>query len=178
MTPDLDHWLAKPALRVTHARASSADADALWTAACSVRVLDAGVLGRLVHWRIPGTPAQVSFERLFSSPPFIVLQSERRALVSGLVGRIWTLRRDYPLLPEPERFRDWSEPGTARALFAHWVVAADGGGAELTSEVRVDSFGVQGRVGLTAVRPLVRAFQNLIFSDGLGAAVRRAEGLS
>ena len=34
----------------------------------------------------------------------MVLQEEEHALVSGLVGRIWTLRRDYPQLGSPEEF--------------------------------------------------------------------------
>jgi hypothetical protein len=45
----------------------------------------------------------------------------------------------------------------------------------LASETRVEPIGVQGRVGIAAVRPLVRAFEHLIGSDGLEAAVRRAE---
>jgi hypothetical protein len=57
-------------------------------------------------------------------------------------------------------------------LFAHWV-----DDARLCSEARVDAFGVRGRAGVAAVRPLVSAFQQLILSDGLGAAVRRAEEL-
>ena len=178
MRPALNHWLPRPTLRVAHARATSADADALWAAARSVRLIDAGLLGRLVRWRIPGTPARTSFEQLFSSPPFIVLHEEERALAAGLVGRIWTLRRDYPELSTPDEFRTWSKPGTARVLFAHEAVPVAHGGARLTSEVRVQAIGAQGRVGLAAVRPLIRAFQGLIFSDGLAAAVRRAEELS
>ena len=45
----------------------------------------------------------------------------------------------------------------------------------LCSEVRVEAFGRQGRIGLATVRPLVRGFQQLIGSDGIAAAVRRAE---
>ena len=175
MTQDLDHWLPNPTLRVLHARGSDADADALWAAARSVNLEDVGVLGRLVRWRIPGTPARMSFEQLFSSPPFLVLHEEERALVSGLVGRIWTLRRDYPALSTPEEFRTWSKRGTARVVFAHEVAAGTNGVVELTSEVRVEAFGARGRAGLATMRPLVRAFQPLIFSDGLAAAVRRAE---
>ena len=173
MTPDLDHWLARPTLRVAHARGTNAGAEALWEAARAVRLSDAGLLGRLVRWRIPGTPAQVSFEQMFSAPPFIVLEKEPRALISGLVGRIWTFRRDYPQLSGPDEFRRWSESGTARVLFAHWV-----DDTTLVSETRVEAFGARGRAGLAALRPLVRAFHHLIFSDGLGAAVRRAESLS
>jgi hypothetical protein len=102
-----------------------------------------------------------------------VLEESNRALVSGLVGRIWTLRRDYPRLSEPEDFREWSKAGTARVVFAHWV-----NDEKLHSEARVEAFGARGRAGVAAVRPLIGAFHNLIFSDGLAAAVRRAEELS
>jgi hypothetical protein len=39
----------------------------------------------------------------------------------------------------------------------------------------VAAVGAQGRLGIAAVRPLVSAFGSLIGSDGLEAAVRRAE---
>lgn len=173
--PDLDRWLAGPSLRIAHARESNAGSEALWQAARSVSVRDAGLLGRLIRWRIPGTPAGLSFEELFSSTPFIALEQDRQALVSGLVGRIWTLRRDYPQLSGPEEFREWSTPGTARVLFAHWIDEVDGGGARLNSEARVEAFGIRGRAGLRTVRPLIAGFHHLIFSDGLAAAVRQAE---
>jgi hypothetical protein len=171
--PDLDSWLRNPALRIAHARGTDADPDALWSAARSIRVREAGLLGRLVRWRIPGTDDAVTFDALFRNAPFIVLEDSGHALVSGLVGRIWTLRRDYPQLSEPDEFRQWSKGGTARVLFAHWV---DDG--RLHSEARVQAFGARGRAGMAAVRPLIGTFHHLIFSDGLAAAVRRAEALS
>ncbi len=174
--PDLDRWLQDPALRVHHSRESDAPGDALWAAAGSVRIADAGLLGRLIRWRIPGIRAKVTFDELFSAPPFLVLDGDvERALVSGIVGRIWTLRRDYPTLSDPEEFRNWSVAGTARVLFANWVEERDGGRARLVSEARVDAIGVQGRVGVAAVRPLVRTFHGLIGSDGLDVAVRKAD---
>ncbi len=97
-------------------------------------------------------------------------------LVSGLVGRIWTLRRDYPELKDPEEFRDWHASGTARVLFATWIEASDDGElASIHAEARVEAIGAQGRVGVAAVRPLVRAFGSLIGSDGIDIAARRAE---
>ena len=51
-----------------------------------------------------------------------------------------------------------------------------GGGAALVNEVRVDATGRRGRWGLAAVRPLIVASNGLIGSDGIAAAVRRAEG--
>jgi hypothetical protein len=174
--PDLDRWLSEPAIRVSHRRRSGAPPDYLWDAALAVTLQQTSLLGRLVRWRIPGTPAEISFDELFRNPPFLVLDEAEHMLVSGLVGRIWTLRRDYPELATPEAYRSFSERGTARVLFANWIDAgADGESATLSSEVRVEAIGAQGRIGVAAVRPLVRAFEHLIGTDGIEAAVRRAE---
>lgn len=173
---DLDYWLPSPMLRIAHTREAKVDPDALWAAARTLTLLDAGMLGRLVRWRIPGTKPGLTFDGLFRAAPFTVLENDSRALVSGLVGRIWTLRRDYPQLADPDEFRHWSKPGTARVLFANWVLETASGGARLSSEARVEAIGVRGRMGLRAVRPLIAAFHHLIGSDGIEAAVRRAEG--
>jgi hypothetical protein len=171
--PDLDYWLPKPAIRVTQRRQSEAPADRLWEAAQSLRLSDTRRLGRLIRWRIPGLPPDLPFDELFRAPPFLTLHEEPgRALVSGLVGRIWTLRRDYPELEEPEEFRTWNQPGTARVLFANWIQE---GPTAIHAEARVEAIGAQGRIGVAAVRPLVRAFGGLIGSDGIELAARRAE---
>jgi hypothetical protein len=174
--PDLDKWLPDPALRVVHRRDSSASADALWQAAREVKLTETAVLGRLVRWRIPGLARGLAYDDMFRQPPFMVLQEDEHALVSGLVGRIWTLRRDYPRLGSPEEFVDWSRSGTARVVIANWAQGRDGGGSVLAAEARVEPVGAQGRLGVAAVRPVVRAFQHLVGSDGINAAVRRAEG--
>jgi hypothetical protein len=173
--PDLDKWLAKPALRVVHRRESSVSAAKLWQAAREVRLADTAVLGRLVRWRIPGLPRELGYDGLFRQPPFIVLEEGEHALVSGLVGRIWTLRRDYPRLDSPDEFAQWSRGGTARVVIANWAQPRDGGGSVLAAEARVEAVGAQGRLGVAAVRPVVRAFQQLVGSEGISAAVRRAE---
>jgi len=87
-----------------------------------VPLSETGLLGRLVRWRIPGLDRDVTFDGLFREPPFMILAEGERWLISGLVGRIWTLRRDYPQLGCATEFRDWSVPGTARVLFAKWVI--------------------------------------------------------
>jgi hypothetical protein len=174
--PDLDRWLSEPSLRVAHRRESAAEPDRLWEAAQRVRLADVGLLGRLVRWRIPGLPADISFDDMFRSPPFIVLaDNEDQALASGLVGRIWTLRRDYPKLREPNEYRSWEVSGTAKVLFANWVEPAADGRTALCSEVRVRAIGTQGRLGVAALRPLVSTFQQLIGSEGIETAVRLAE---
>jgi hypothetical protein len=168
--PALDTWLPDPTVRVRHSRESSAPPSRLWEAARTVRLQDTRRLGPLVRWRIPGTPSDISFDELFRRPPFVVLEEGDAALASGIVGRIWTLRRDYPQLRDPDEFRAWSRPGTARVLFANWIEDD-----ALVSETRVEAFGVQGRLGVRAVRPVIRAFQGLIGSDGIATAVRLAE---
>jgi hypothetical protein len=174
--PDLDRWLSEPALRVAHRRESAAGPDRLWEAARSIRLTDVGLLGRLVRWRIPGVPADMCVDEMFRSPPFIVLDDvDGRSLVSGLVGRIWTLRRDYPRLREPHEYRSWDVSGTAKVLFATWVEPASAERSALCMEARVRGIGAKGRLGVTAVRPLVNRFQQLIGSEGIQAAVRMAE---
>ncbi|MBV9417851.1 MAG: hypothetical protein JO363_22895 [Solirubrobacterales bacterium] len=164
-------------MRVAHRRSSRAPAERLWEAAREVRLSDTRVLGRLIRWRIPGLAADLTFDEMFRAPPFLVLAEEPgRALVSGLVGRIWTLRHDYPELRDPEEFRDWSSPGTARVVFANWIEERDEGDAELRTETRVEAIGAQGRIGVAAVRPLVSTFGALVGNEGLEAAVRRADG--
>jgi hypothetical protein len=172
--PDLDRWMPDPTIRVAHGRRSSATADQLWQAALALRLADTHLLGRLIRWRIPGVSPESSFDELFRNPPFTVLADGERSLVSGLVGRIWTLRRDYPAV-DPDTFGEWSSSGTARVVFGHWVEPAGSNRTQLCSETRVEAFGVQGRVGLASVRPLIRAFEQLVGTDALAAAVRRAE---
>jgi hypothetical protein len=176
--PELDRWLAEPMIRVAHRRESPAAAEELWAAARTVRLTDTQLLGRLVRWRIPGMPGEVTFDEMFRRPPFLVLEDRDLILVSGLVGRIWTLRRDYPELDGPGEFSGWSAAGTARVLFANWAQPGPDGVAALCSEVRVQAFGGQGRVGVATVRPLVRAFQHLIGTEAITAAVRRAQEAS
>jgi hypothetical protein len=176
MMPDLDHWLPKPSMRVAHRRESEVSPERLWDASREVRLSDTHMLGRLVRLRIPGLAPEMSFDEMFRAPPFIVLDdTEERALIAGLVGRIWTLRRDYPRLTDPEEFREWSTGGTARVLFANWIDQTPSGKTTLQSEVRVEAIGAQGRIGVAAVRPLVGAFGNLVGSDGIETAVRLAE---
>lgn len=175
-TPALDHWIASPTLRVAYSRESSATPDTLWSAACAVRLSEAPLLGRVIRWRIPGLADGISFDEMLRGDPFMVLDdSQERALLSGLVGKIWTLRRDYPRLGSTDEFREWSVNGTVRVLFANWVSPASTGHAVLHSETRVQAFGAQARIGLATLRPVIRGFQQLIASDGIAQAVRRAE---
>lgn len=175
MSPALDSWLERPLVRVYHRREASVGPAPLWAAARSVRLADTRALGRLVRLRIPGVSSDALFDDLLRSPPFTVLYADDGALLSGLVGRIWTLRRDYPELAEPDEFRHWAARGTVRVLFAVWVEPVSAGVTALVSETRVDAVDRWARLGLATLSPLIATSQNLIGSDALESAIRRAQ---
>ncbi len=176
MRPDLDHWLDRPTVRISHRRESDAEPATLWAAARAVRTSETRRLGRLLRLRIPGLPPDIAYDELFRAPPFIVLYEDENALLAGVVGRIWTVRRDYPTLAEPDEFRRWSARGTVRVLFANWVEPADAGVTALVSETRISASDGLAQLGLAAVRPLIVASHQLIGSEGLAHAVSTIRG--
>jgi hypothetical protein len=171
----LDRWLPEPAIRTHHRRASLVGPTQLWNAALTVRLSDTRLLGRLIRWRIPATSADQSFDELFHTYPFTVLEEDEGLLISGLCGRIWTLARDYPDLAGPEAFRDWDRSGTVRVLFAHWVERGKGNELELVSEARVQPVDSGAERRLRILWALIGPFEGLVGTDGLKAAVQRAE---
>jgi hypothetical protein len=174
VTPNLDHWLAEPVIRLHHRREARAAPERLWEEAQAVTLADSHLLGRVVRWRIPGTPGDITYRELFSSPPFTLLDEGDTHSVSGICGRIWNRKREFARLDGPDAFTACRVPGTARVVFAHWV-EPDGDGSALASEVRVEPADRQARVGLRLVRPLIVAFEHLISAEALAAATRRAE---
>lgn len=173
MRHDLDHWLVRPDIRIRHSRETDAEPAVLWAAAQAVRMSETRRLGRLVRLRIPGLPSDMSYHELFRTPPFLVLHEDEHGLLAGIVGRIWTLRRDYPTLAGPEEFRGWSARGTVRVLFANWVEPVGAGVTALISETRVSAGDPLAKLGLAAVRPLIVASHQLIGNEGLERAVSR-----
>lgn len=167
---DLDAWLPDPAIRTRHRRtADGAAPAALWAAASALRVDETGPLGRVVRWRIPGLPAGVTFHELFAAPPFTTLAEGDGWSISGLAGRIWTLRRDYPRLADARAFAEWAEPGTVRVLFAHWVE-----GDALVSEARVAPVDRGAALRLRALWAVVGPAERLIGGEALARVTRRA----
>ncbi len=171
--PDLDRWLADPQVRVCHRRLAAADPDRLWHAAEQVRVRDTPALGGAVRWRIPGTPRDIAYRDLLRRYPFAVLAEGERWSISGLCGRLWTIRRDYPRLQGPEDFRRWDRPGTARVVVAHWVEPDGRDGAAIVSEARVKPVDRAAALRLRALWVLVAGFERLVGSEALRVAARR-----
>jgi len=174
----LERWAGAPAVRSRHQRSARVDAQALWEAAASIRLSDTRTLGRLVRWRIPDTPASLTFHELFSRYPFTVLEGGDTWQLSGLCGRIWTLQRDYPRLEGPEDFEAWDEKGTVKVLFAHWTrpVGEDGRTAELVSEARVAPVDRRAKLRLRGLWSVVGPFERVVGAEPLVLAQRRAEG--
>ena len=171
---DLDSWLPAPAVRTHHDRQAEAGPAELWQAAKTIRLRDTRLLGRLVSVRIAVARPEMTFGQLFRTSPFVLLDEGPYGELSGVCGRIWMVRGGLAALPDPQAFRDWREPATARVLFAHWVepIAT---GARLHSEVRVEGVDRRASRYLRALEPLVGAFQGLIGRESLALAVRRAE---
>lgn len=173
--PDLDAWLPDPQVRVRHRRQARAEPGELWDAASQIRLDHTRTLGRLVRWRIPGTPGSMTFRELFARYPFTVLEQGETSLVSGLCGRIWTFARDYPRLDGPEDFCGWEARGTVRVLFANWVERGDDGRAAIVTEARVEPVDRTAAVRLRGLWLVVGRFERLIGAEPLPLAVRRAE---
>jgi hypothetical protein len=127
-----------------------------------------------VRWRIPGTTPDLRFRDLFRQYPFTVIDEGTRWSVSGLCGRIWTLRRDYPRIEGPDDFLAWDQRGTVRVLLAHWIELDGPGQSALVSEARIKP--VNGRAGLRlrALWALVGHLERFIGGEVLHVAARRA----
>jgi hypothetical protein len=175
MDVDLDELLPDPSVRTAHRRAASADPETFWRVAGTIRLRDAPVLGRVVRWRIPGTSTELTFRDLFRTYPFSELAVGEHWSVSGLCGRIWTRRCDYPRLDGIDEFLSWAEPGTARVLFAHWIEPAEDGTTTLASESRIKPVDRWAGVRVRATWTSVGGFERLIGGEALRAAAQRAE---
>ena len=172
---DLNAWVSNPQVCTRHRREAAAGPDALWSAARTVRLSDTGTIGRMVRWRIPGVAIDQSFGGLLSEEPFIVLDEGARWSISGLVGRIWTLARDYPRLDGADAFRTWSEPRAVRVLMAHWVEQISDGRSAIVSESRIAPTDRVAAARLGALWLALGPFERLIGAEPLTLAVKRAE---
>jgi hypothetical protein len=171
----IERWAGKPAVRSYHRRVVAADPEALWEAARSVRLSDTRTLGRLVRWRIPDTPEDITFHEMFQRYPFTVLDQGDTWSLSGLCGKIWTLQRDYPRLDGRDAYESWDRGGTVKVLFAHWTRPTEDGRSELVSDCRVEPVDRRAAFRLKTLWALVGTFERLIGAEPLVIAQRRAE---
>jgi hypothetical protein len=175
LSDELDEWLPRPVVRTRHTRRAAATPARLWDAARDVRLAETGTLGRLVRWRIPGTPERQTFRGLLAEYPFVVLAEGDGFSISGLCGRIWTLHRDYPRLAGAHEFATWDRPGTVRVLFAHWVEPDGARGSVIVSEARVQPTDRSAALRLRSLWIVMGVFERLIGAEPLALAATRAE---
>jgi hypothetical protein len=173
--PDLDRWLGDPQIRTLHRRTSKAGPQELWHAAEEVTIGELPTLGRVVRWRIPGTPGDLALRDLFRRYPFVVLEEGEGWSVSGMCGRVWTLKRDYPRLADATEFAEWDQAGTVRIVFAHWIEQGGDGTTALVSESRVQPVDRRARLRMRALWTALGRFERLIGGEGLSAAAERAD---
>ena len=168
---DLDDLLPDAPVRTHHCRSTSASADQVWDAASALRLSDTRRLGRLVRWRLPDTPADTTFRELLRRYPFTLLDEGPQYSVSGMCGRIWTFRTDYPRLSGPADFTAWDEPGTVRVLFATWTRERADGRVELCDEARVLPVDRAAALRLRLLWTAVGRFEGLIGSEAISRAL-------
>lgn len=173
--PCIDKILSSPQVRTRHeCSAGSSPAD-LWGAARRLSLSDTPRLSRMLRWRIPGTPEGISYGELFATRPFVILDEGELHSVSGICGSIWARRHAFGELRDASDFRDWSEPGTVRVLFAHWI-EPHSGGASIVSEARVEPVDRAASWRLRLLWSTVGQLEFLIGSEALRAAARLSEG--
>jgi hypothetical protein len=169
---DLDDLLPDAPVRTYHRRSTSVGAEDVWDAACALRLTDTRRLGRLVRWRLPDTPADSTFRELLRRHPFVLLDEGSRYSISGLCGRIWTIRADYPRLSGLADFTTWDEPGTVRVLFATWIQERADGRVELCQEARVKPVDRAAALRLRLLWAAVGRFEGLIGSEAVSRALQ------
>jgi hypothetical protein len=168
---DLDELLPGAPVRTSHRRSTSGGADQVWDASNTLRLSDTRRLGRLVRWRLPDTPPDCTFRELLRRYPFTLLDEGPRYSISGMCGRIWTIRTDYPRLSGPADFAAWDEPGTVRVLFATWTQERADGRVELCDEARVQPVDRAAALRLKLLWATVGRFEGLIGSEAISRAL-------
>jgi hypothetical protein len=176
LTPPLEDLVPKTHTRLRYARRSTAHPDDLWDAARTIRLQDAPRLNRLVRWRLGrhAPPADTTFEDFFRSGVFTLLEEGERYSVSGVAGRIWSPSGDYQRFETAADYMDYDRRGTAKVVLATWVHEHPDG-SEIVSEARIWLSDRRAQVIFRPFWALVQPFARFIGSEGLAAAVRRAE---
>ena len=96
-------------------------------------------------------------------------------MISGMCGRIWTIRRDYPRIVGADDFLSWDEQGTVQVLLAHWIELDGPGRNALVSEARIKPVNRQAGFRLRALWAVVGQFERLVGGEVLRIAAQRAE---
>jgi hypothetical protein len=176
-TTEVQDWLPGCHARLHFARASSATPEALWDAATSVELRNAPRLARLIRWRLgkhAPTP-QTTFEEFFRTGIFMLLEEGERLYISGVAGKIWAPSGEYAQFETAGEYREYRARGTAKVVVKTQVREHEHG-SQIVSEARVWCADRRTQLIFRPFWALVRPFAHFIYSEGLAAGVRRAEG--
>jgi hypothetical protein len=173
----LDRWLPDPTVRTLHRRRSAASPEVLWAAARAAAIGDTLTLRPLIMLRLRGArpTTATTFEELFRTDPFVLLEEGERLSVSGLAGRLWTPAGDYASFDDGDAYAAHEAPGTAKVALATTVVASAGGGSEIVTESRVRCVDRSARWRFRPYWAIVGPLSRFIGIELLHAATRRAE---
>jgi hypothetical protein len=176
VTPPIEQLVPKTHAELHHRRRSIAHPDDLWAAAGSITLKDTPRLNRLIRWRLGrnAPPADTTFEDFFRSGVFTLLEEGERYSVSGVAGRIWSPSGDYQRFETVADYMDYDGRGIAKVVLANSVSAHDQG-SEIVSEARIWLSDRRAQVIFRPFWAVVSPFARFIGSEGLAAAVRRAE---
>lgn len=147
----------------------------------AIRRLDIGRAKlSMLLFRLRGLPAGVSAPPRFTLDDFLkmrfIILGERpnEELLLGLVGRFWTPSGGLLRL-DAEGFRDFSEPGYAKAAWNFTVAEQLSGAALLRTETRVYCLDDSSRRRFRLYWLFVGAFSGLIRREVLRSVKRSAE---
>lgn len=141
-------WLGPGArLLQRHELSIAASPERAYDALLEARFRDMPVVRLLFRLRrIPHT-GEMTLRQFAATPPFLVLQEEPpREIVFGVAGRFFPAARPRAeeLPATAEEFRAFAESGAMRAI-ANFRVDAAPGGARLSTETWVETFGDRAR---------------------------------
>jgi hypothetical protein len=128
---------------------------------------------RRMSWR--RGPERPMAEKLSRSGFLLLERIENQEIVRGVVGRFWTPSGGVVQLDSPADFRDFAVDGSARSAMCFHLESIAPGRTRLTTETRVQTFGVKARRSFRAYWLLIGPFSGLIRVLWLREIARLAE---
>jgi hypothetical protein len=176
VSASLDAWLPDYQMRAVNRRASKAAPDALWDAAGRVRISDTRMLRPLIGARLGpnAPPANTTFRKLFRTGIFTLLEEGDRYSISGVAGCLWAPRGDYAHFESAADYRQYDEPGRAKAAVLTFV-QEHSRGSEIVTEIRVWCTDRRAEMRFRPVWLIVTPFLRFVRMELLRAVARRAE---
>jgi hypothetical protein len=176
----IDDFLPDYDVRKQHRITVNAPVDRVYAA---VRRLDiSGAKLSMLLFRLRGIPAGLSTPSCFTLDDFLrmrfILLGERpnEELLLGVAGRFWTPTGELLRL-DAEDFREFAEPGYAKAAWNFTLREQPDASVLLGTETRVYCTDAAGRRRFRFYWLFIGAFSGLIRLEVLRAIKRKAEGL-